>query len=316
MTFDDKFSSCIQNLENIIKPDYSSHELNYYADFVEILTLLSNDDGISFGDIQDQFFGEKDYDNAEKRDKDEKFIQSIFNLIIEREIFYLEGYPFFYGEDHILKLKDNLSNKNKLYLSLLISSKLNVFKDFKTELTTEFENIAFYTLKNYLPNYSIVKEFGKNTTYIGNAKEKITQLANDLNIEINNYELNQINERNNQERGLDIVGWMPFQDNCSNNLLFFAQCACGKEFESKQHDTRRFKNYFIFYKTRPQHTLFIPYSLINVREKKFYHSDYFEDDFLIFERKRILEFYDSTSFESSNSIKVVDKCINHKRKSA
>jgi len=64
-----------------------------------------------------------------------------------------------------------------------------------------------------------------------------------------------------------------------------------------------------FYKTKPQHTIFIPYSLINIREKKFYHSDVIEKDYLVFERKRILEYHNDNSFENSESFKIVNKCI-------
>jgi len=128
-------------------------------------------------------------------------------------------------------------------------------------------------------------------------------------LEVKDYELSCVNDRNQQERGLDIVGWLPFADKCGNQIIFLCQCACGKNAESKQHDTRRFKNYIDFYKTYPQHTLFIPYSLINVGKKKFYHSDLIEDGFLIFERKRILEYHNDTSFENSESFKIVNKII-------
>lgn len=162
-----------------------------------------------------------------------------------------------------------------------------------------------------MPTNSTVKEFGKNTEYKGNAIEKIKQLADDLGLAINDYELSQIGERNNQERGLDIIGWIQFNDKCGNKVVFLCQCACGKQYESKQHDTRRFEHYLEFYRTKPQHTLFLPYSLINVRAKKFYHSDYIENDFLIFERKRILEYHNDNAFETTESFKLVTKCIEY-----
>ena len=132
-----------------------------------------------------------------------------------------------------------------------------------------------------------------------------------MDLEIDDYELNQVGERNNKERGLDIIGWIPFEDKCGNKIIFLCQCACGKQYESKQHDTRRFENYLNFYKTKPQHTMFIPYSLINVRSKKFYHSDHIEKDYLIFERKRILEYHNDKNFEETESFKLVTKCIEY-----
>lgn len=309
-SFDDKFSDCIKKFNNISKPDYTTSELNYYADFIELIVLLSNKDGVTFGDIQDRFFGEKDYENAEKRDEDEIFLRGIFQIISERVLLYNEDYPFSYSEDEILTIKSDLTVNNKLYISLLLSSKLNIFNEFRTDLTTDFETTSSIVLKNFLPTNSIIKDFGRNTEYQGNAIDKIKQLANDLDLSINEYELSQVSERNNQERGLDIVGWLPFNDKCGNKVVFLCQCACGKQYESKQHDTRRFENYLQFYKTNPQHTMFIPYSLINVRAKKFYHSDYFEKDYLIFERKRILNYISNTIFFNSLQSKtLVEKCI-------
>lgn len=310
VSFDDKFKVCIQNFSNISKPDYTRSELNYYADFIELTALFSNKDGVTFGDMQDRFFGEKDYEKPEKRDEDEIFLREIFHLISERLLLYDDDYPFSYSEDEILTLKSSLTTNNKLYISLLLSSKLNIFNPFKTDLTTDFEVISSFVLKNFLPVNSIIKDFGKNTEYEGNAIEKIRQLANDLDLTIDEYELKQVGERNNQERGLDIIGWLPFNDKCGNKVVFLCQCACGKQYESKQHDTRRFENYLKFYKTNPQHTMFIPYSLINVREKKFYHSDYIEKDYLIFERKRILNYISDTAFFNSlQSKELVEKCI-------
>lgn len=311
MIFEDKFTKCIQNFNNISKPDYTESELNYYADFIELIALFSNEDGVTFGDVQDRFFGEKDYENAEKRDTDEAFLKSVFELIQERVNLYDLNYPFSFLNLEILSLKKNPTENNKLYLSLLISSKLNIFNEFRTNLTSEFETISYKVLTNFLPVNSTIKEFGKNTVYKGNAISKIKQLAEDLDLITDDYELSQVGERNQQERGLDLVGWMPFKDKCGNKVIFLCQCACGKEYESKQHDTRRFENYLHFYKTNPQHTMFIPYSLMNVREKKFYHSDYFEKDYLVFERKRIIEYHNDNSFQTSDSIKIVEKCIEY-----
>lgn len=313
VSFDDKFSACIQNFTNISKPDYTKSELNYYADFVELTALFSNQDGITLGDIQDRFYGEKDYDNAGLRDEDEIFLQNIFQIISERVLLYGNDYPFSYSESQILTLRTDLTINNKLYISLLISSKLNIFNVFSTDLTTDFEAISYSVLKQFLPTNSIVKEFGKNTDYKGTAIEKIKQLADDLDLTVDDYELSQVEERNNQERGLDIIGWLPFNDKCGNKIILLCQCACGKQYESKQHDTRRFENYLNFYKTNPQHTMFIPYSLINVRAKKFYHSDYIENDYLIFERKRILEYHKDSIFERLESYNIVNRCIEYMR---
>ena len=181
------------------------------------------------------------------------------------------------------------------------------------EIIGEIASVLCYeAMKAYLPN-AIVKEFGKNSEYTGNAREKIMRLAEDIGLTTDDYEIQQIGERNIQERGLDIVGWLPFKDNCSNLMIFLGQCACGKQFESKQHDVRRFKHYYHFYRTEPQYTFFIPYSLINPSERKFYHSDLIEDDYLIFERMRILSLLkgNDSAYNNLNTKLLVEACIKY-----
>lgn len=313
MTFDEKFKECIKSFENQSSPAYVKNEINLYADFVELVTIFSKDGVVSFGDIQDRFFGTKEYNSAFERDADETLLLEIFILLQERSVLYHENYPFFFDTANtLLVIKDILGDRNKLYVYLLISSQLNIYKAFKTDITTEFEFICKNALEKYLPPDAIVKNFGRNSAYTGTAINRIKSLADDLNLTVDEYELSQVSERNTQERGLDIIGWIPFEDKCMNLLVFLVQCACGKDYESKQHDIRRFKNYLNFYKLQPIHVMFIPYSLINTRERKFYHSDLIENDYLIFERKRIVELYDTSNFKMLKSFQIVQACIQYK----
>ncbi len=313
MTFEKKFKACVQTFENQSSPSYVRNDLYLYADFVELVTIFSKNGEVSIGDIQDRFFGTKEYENASERDEDETLLIQIFLLLQERSILFGNSYPFSFDNDKtLLVVKPVLDDKHKFYIYLLISCKLNIFKTFKTELTDEFEFICKDALEKYLPSYAIVKNFGRYSAYPGNAINRIKGLATDLNLTFDDYELSQVSERNNQERGLDIVGWIPFEDKGMNLLIFLAQCACGKNFESKQHDTRRFKNYLNFYKIDPIHVMFIPYSLINMRANKFYQSDLIEQDYLIFERKRIIELYDAANFKNLESFKVVESCLKYK----
>lgn len=313
MTFDEKFNLCVQIFDNQSSPSYVKNDLYLYADFVELVTIFTKNGEVSIGDIQDRFFGTKEYNSAEERDNDEVLVLNIFLLVQERSNLYDDNYPFsFDKEKFVISPKDDLTHKQKFYLYLLLSCKLNIFKHFKTELTTEFEHICKIVLEKYLPNGAIVKNFGRNSAYPGNAINRIKGLAKDLKLTVDEYELSQVSERNNQERGLDVVGWIPFHDDCMNLLIFLGQCACGKDYESKQHDTRRFKNYLNFYKTQPIHLMFIPYSLINPHENKFYHSDLIEKDYLIFERKRIIELYDTMNFNTLQSFLLVESCLRFK----
>lgn len=313
MTFDEKIDNCYDLFKDIDIPTYPRHKLYLYSDFIELLILYSNEDGVSVGDVQDRFFGTKDYSKPEERDEDEAFINSIFRIIEERVNLYGKDYPFEITKDYLFVIKPHLIWRHKLYLTLLVSSMLNVFKLFQPILTSEFENFSAVALKNYLPKNAIIKEFGKNSPYKGNAQAKIGLLSKDLGIDLNTSNVEAIDPLNNQERGLDVIGWIPFEDNCKNKIVFLCQCACGKDFDSKFHETIRFKNYIKFYRTIPQYTMFIPYSMININDSEFLHTDIFIDPFLIFTRKRILSLNkDRNLFKSSESFNLINSLIKKK----
>lgn len=318
MTFKNKYDQCLRNLGNVSKPDYPNYETNLYADFVELLVIFSKGDGISYGDIQDRFFGEPEADkksSSEKNDDNEYFINTIFDLIEQRRFLYGELYPFDLGNEQIISLKTDLSLSQKLYLFLLFSSSLDIFKTFNSEITTDFEIVSCEAIKSYLPQ-AIVIPFGKLSVFKGTAKEKIKKLADYIGLPTDEDEIACVGERNIQERGLDIVSWIPFEDNCQNKIIFLCQCACGKQYESKQHDVRRYQNYYRFYRTKPLLTLLIPYSLINPQNGKFYHSDYIENDYLIFERLRIINLAKQTDniLSMLNSSDLIERCIQDYRK--
>ena len=235
-------------------------------------------------------------------------------MIDERRYLYGSLYPFDLGDEQTIRLKNNLSLSQKLYLFLLFSSSLNIFESFNSEITTDFEVVSYEAIRSFLPN-AIVKHFGKLSEYKGTAREKIKKLADDIGLPTDDYEIGNIGDRNNQERGLDIVSWLPFEDKCQNKVIFLCQCACGKQFESKQHDIRRYEHYYRFYRTKPQRTLFVPYSLINPEENKFYHSDYVEDGYLLFERLRIINLAKQNEdvFALLNTTCLLERCIQEYR---
>ena len=309
--FEDKFALCVQKLDDVDKPDYPKNEINLYADFVELLAVFSKGDGIAHGDVLDRFFGEPDENSSsERNDANESFVDEIFSVIEERKYLYGDLYPFDIGNEQSISLRDNLSMAQKLYLFLLFSSSLDIFKSFNSEITTDFEIVSFETIRSFLPT-AIVKHFGKQSEYRGTAKDKIKKLADDIGLPTNDSEIERVDDRNLQERGLDIVSWIPFEDKCQNKVIFLCQCACGKQYEYKQHDVRRFEHYYQFYRTKPLRTLFIPYALINPKDGRFYHSDYIEDDYLIFERLRIVNLVkqkeDMLTFLKSACL--IERCI-------
>lgn len=285
------------------------------ADYIELKALFSSD-SLSLNDILTSFRKEgvqisqiKQSDaiglnDAENSDGDEIWIKEKFQVCENRSDVLSDDYPFTLTDSSIC-LKNNLTEKQELYLLLLLSANLNYFPKYKPSLTTDFERISCEVLKNYLPQYAVIKQFGKNSDYTGNAKEKIEKLAVDLNIRCDSDEIE--NATGNQERGLDIVGWIPFKDRIPNLLTILGQCACGKEWYNKKGETKRYEQYYRFKGQKPIHSMFIPYGLIK-NDSSFYQSD--EIDCLLFERFRIMEnLEDVTFYNELNSKEIIESCV-------
>lgn len=318
MTFDTKITSFFAKFTLELGTPPTRNLTYLYADYVELVSLISKQNYISSTDILDRLKDEgiikqklSDADQSEANDEDESFIDDVFRLILERSQLFEDDYPFEIEGVNKIKLKNNdiISDRNKIYLYLLTASSLNIFYELQSDLTTEFENLCKEVLINFLPKHAIVKSFGKNTSYRGTAVEKIKALANDMRVTIDNDAFDEISVKGTQEKGLDLVGWIPFNDNVPNVLSVLAQCACGKEWYKKLGETSRYNNYFKFHRLNPVHTIFIPYNLVSFNKNIFFKNDEI-DNRLLFERKRIMNYIISTDFFSTyNSKTLVDYCL-------
>jgi hypothetical protein len=311
MVFKEKLEKQFLNFKIGI-PHIAKHNLHLYADYVELIALFNNTE-ISKSDILDRLFDEgielnSEDTKAESDDTNERWIEEVFELAEYRKELFSDDYPFQVNRNFI-KINSKFSKKNKIYLSLLISSSLNYFNELQSEITTEFEIISSYCLKDYMPKNAIVKSTGKRSDYEGTASEKIRKIAADTNIVLNEQELSNISKRNSQEKGLDLISWIPFGDKIPNLLAILAQCSCGKDWYKKQNETERYENYLQFYHKKPIHTLYIPYSLSR-KDSLFFQSDDITGDRIIFDRKRILEFLQDTAFfDKLNVSEIVNQSI-------
>ena len=290
------------------------HILHGYADYVELIALFSNGDFITIGNILDRFKDEEilktsDSEKAEANDENERFVQQIFQLIEYRKQLYGNDYPFTYNDNKI-NLPNSLSRRKKVYLYLLLCSSLYSFRNISSILTTEFEQLCYEVLKKYLPRTATIKSFGENTEYTGNTEAKIKALAIDMKLPVEEEQVREnISNRNSKERGLDLVAWLEFDDDIPNILSLFFQCACGKDWFSKLNETRRYENYYKFYRLKPVHGMFIPYSLKRINSNRFEQEDNITNT-LFFERKRILSLLNDVNFfDSFSSKEIVEKCI-------
>ncbi|MCB9293438.1 MAG: hypothetical protein H6559_09985 [Lewinellaceae bacterium] len=310
---------------NIPKTD----DFNKWADVVEIFCLVLEEGGITkdelfdrifdenAGDIgesiqhfQENEFFEEDEDtlllpspddistNTESRERDilKSKIDELFLFLESRCLFYQEHYPFSLATGNQLKLKEELTVSNELYLSLLICSNLDIAKGYLHDLTKEFERISLSTLKSVFGATFQVEYFGAilkdvHTRFDKNKlKDRLVQLRESLKLNFNpNFNLdNEISSQNTGDYGLDIIAWHEFGDGNSNTFLYFIQCACGKEWVEKQLESSalRWENIFIF-TNKPVSIILIPKSLRNNRNQ--WESALIFRGSVIIDRRRIVQ---------------------------
>ncbi len=306
-------------------PNEAKSKKHIYADYVELICLFSND-FVSQSDVIDrmQDSGEEfelpnptdggtGLIDTQKNDFAEKFINVVFEYIEERKIIYQSTYPFETDSEKGIKLigKKCLSEQQKLYLYLLIASSLKSFRKLTSAITSEFEILSESVLKSYLPAHAKVLNFANNKVYKGNTKDKIKQLAYDINIDYDNDEIEQISDYNNKEEGLDIVAWIPFEDNNPNTIIILGQCACGKDWFGKQNETFRYENYLKCYRQPFTHSVFMPYDLKNTKGRFGFSKD-ITANHMIFERRRILYLSNKDIFEKlKHSKQIVEKSLEY-----
>ncbi len=254
MSFEDKLKKLLLTLSKNTLPPNTSQEYLFF-DYIEFYTFFFGDE-VSKSEILDyledngvnilKFVNEDTEGNKDEDDnKKEAAINAVFSCIEYRSSLLNGNYPFTITNNYI-DLKSKLSKENKVYIILLISSMLSKFSAFQAELTSEFEEIICIALEKMYPEYKI-KSFGENSDYTGSAQKKIRALAKDLHILTREHEINKV--KGNQEKGLDLIVWKPFEDKVPNMNITFVQCACGKEWSSKFDDAKTYEAYFDCYQS-------------------------------------------------------------------
>lgn len=322
MTFNEKYNKFLLELKNRFSPSNISPKYlrHYICDFVELYTLLNNEK-VTKSEVIDLFSGsglnlaKVDRENitgltpAEIDEKIENEVDILFDCMKYRLSIINKKYPFIINKNSI-RIHSDLIFEQKVYIALLFSSNLSVFSEFQTTLTSEFEYFVYCAIQNFFPKQTIIKQFGKNSDYTGNAQVKIKSLAKDMNIKPRLEEIQKV--IGNQEKGLDIIAWIPFTDTDTNMLIYLFQCACGDGWIKKFNETKRYLAYYDFYKLLPQSIMAVSYgfNILGEFEKS---DDIVSGESLIFDRLRIMEYIKNTPEKCSqkelNSIQLIDKLI-------
>ncbi|QHI59247.1 hypothetical protein [Enterobacter hormaechei] len=281
-------------------PSETLSNSHYFCDYVELLSLINGVDGVSISEVYDRFWEDEKIPNigseqsGETNQEWEGRIGNWFEEISARENHYGEHYPFTFSNSRI-KRKDNITEIHYLYLLLLLCSSMSYINGYHI-LTSLFEKVSYYAMRNFLPSYSNVHVFGVsaggNDRYIGSLSEKYRRLATDLGLTIAQRE-EAFRVGDNGDGGLDIVAWVPFKEdpNLDRKMIFLGQSAAGKNWTNKQGSVDRTRNYIIDLPYSAQNVLFVPYDFRNYQRLFCQNGEITAS--LIFDRHRILKLVDS-----------------------
>lgn len=222
------------------------------------------------------------------------FFADIFEHLHNRRLLVKqEHYPFTCDDrGEKLTLKGELSDRQQLYLFLLLCSNLRFFTSHQNRWTGYFEEVSEKIFRCLLPAHAQIHIVGKGGAPSeqfknGTKLEKLAAIAEKLNTKLGDV---RVAPGDTGDAGLDLLGWIPTNDSANSLLVYFGQCACGKPWDRKQYEVSPtvWEGYFHL-KHRNNSIVFIPY----------YFRDEFGDwpepqkvtSFLV-DRSRILSFAD------------------------
>ena len=231
-----------------VKPRWKKSEYNRWADYIELLCLkdevITPDDVIDIwcDDDTDNEYDRGGLDHLEKSAYLEMQIDDYFILLHSREKACGEYYPFEMQKGNCLKLKQNLSDKQKIYIFLLLCSSICFMDNIEMKkYTDDFEVLSKSVMHTLVPRNAVVELFGttrKGDLFCGTQRKRIEKLADCIGArttksfdENEKYDLAKAGDD-----GLDIVAYLPIDD--AQMIPFaFAQCTCSFDKWKEKQDS-------------------------------------------------------------------------------
>jgi hypothetical protein len=291
---DASLSTIASKVETYADDNSRSHKK---CDYIELLALLSSDE-LYKDDFLSRFYREssdrcEDSENEQASidDGHQQELVNLFEILQYRSQLYAEDYPFDVNSE-MIKLKENISTKQKLYIILLSCANLTTFeKSLQYHLADEFEHITYCAIRQYLPSSFQVKKLGSNSDYTGNTRKKLNDLGRDINLPTEDEQINAISIRANKEKGVDLVAWHSFIDNLPNTIILLIQCACGRDTLHKMYEPAAYMTYFNFskFQKQPIISLATPKSVVIKSNFIKQMSEVAMGDILFFDRLRLME---------------------------
>jgi hypothetical protein len=229
-----------KNLHNLPR----LNQTHQWADYVELLALVSADKFYSQGylqdaegEIEDLALDMDDVDdefelNNNLDDKLNRRWSDIKTCLQSRHLRLTDAWPFELTND-VLTAKINLQQPlHRLYIALLLASSLRYIANTRQkDIYNSLEEIAYQLFCQLMPVRTwTVRPFGAHHAdgYQGTLFEKIKKLALDLNTKCL-AEKEEFEKGDSGDGGSDLVAWHSMGDNLGYIPIAFAQCGCSLE---------------------------------------------------------------------------------------
>lgn len=168
-------------------------------------------------------------DDVDKKDRQFERIEDCWTQLEYRASIFDEYYPFVVGPE-ILKLRRKLTPKHKLYIFLVICSRLRSFpKTFSRRAAQTFVDVSAVALQSLAGPRTNVKVFDANSSdrkqYYGtDLRKALKRLGEDLAAYVTHQEaIDSISSSG--DAGLDLVAIRSFLDSAHGCHALFGQCA-------------------------------------------------------------------------------------------
>lgn len=267
-----------------LKGPQKKSDLHLWADLVELACIYQPDGMISCesaiieplglkgvgGDFRsdDDIFIDEGIDTVLETERDDEvsvIARDLIQYLITRSELLGFLYPFAIDDNSgIVTYKEKLNQNHLLYIYFLFSANLRLFSlNEQHLLTRDFELISAFALKSMLPPSAEIRHFGTANNqrfkgYSGNKKKKLSDLAADLKTITR---LTGLPSFDSGDAGIDLVGWLPFDDSAPFMPSYFAQCACtadDEEMLKKQYGVSAKEIGNMFDRVFPSSIMFTP----------------------------------------------------------
>lgn len=304
--------------ERLVPP--RNNDINAWADFVEISCLV-NPDGIYTLDALNDETGDAheagedivwdddtseisdlipndEYENApsdsdenRKREHFERSLRHAFARLEARVLHFGDSYPFTLIESRILQKISPITTSNRFYISLLLSANLRLATpSIISRVGNMFEKLCGPFFQMLIPPNSVCHHFGAagNGLFTGGLRQKIDTFCDVLETK-KAVDAEQVDLPNSGDGGLDWIAFRKFSDISWRGPVFFAQCACGADWQEKQDEASRQRWESIVQLPFPTMTFMFTPRVPRADDNKFENPTSIHRELVFVDRPRIME---------------------------